>query len=50
MGRAILPDYPYHIIQRGHNRLAVFTETSRVNKSVPFSGASAANTVLLGDH
>lgn len=26
MTRAILPGYPHHIVQRGHNRQAVFTE------------------------
>ena len=26
MGRAVLPDYPHHIIQRGHNRQVVFAE------------------------
>src|SRR5437762_2638769 len=24
MGRVILPDYPHHIVQRGHNRQPVF--------------------------
>ena len=27
MGRAVLPDYPHRIIQRGHNRQVVFAET-----------------------
>ena len=27
MGRAVLPDYPHHIIQRGHNRQVIFAET-----------------------
>lgn len=26
VGRAVLPDYPHHIIQRGHNRQVVFAE------------------------
>ena len=26
MGRSVLPDYPHHIIQRGHNRQVVFAE------------------------
>ena len=26
MGRVILPRYPHHIVQRGHNRQAVFVE------------------------
>ena len=26
MGRSVLPDYPHHIIQRGHNRQVVFSE------------------------
>jgi len=26
MGRVILPGYPHHIVQRGHNRQAVFAE------------------------
>ncbi len=26
MGRAVLPGYPHHIIQRGHNRQVVFAE------------------------
>ncbi len=26
MGRVILPRYPHHIVQRGHNRQAVFAE------------------------
>ena len=26
-GRTILPDFSHHIVQRGHNRQAVFTET-----------------------
>ena len=25
-GRVILPEYPHHIVQRGHNRQAVFAE------------------------
>jgi len=24
MGRMVLPNYPHHIVQRGHNRLFVF--------------------------
>ena len=27
MGRSVLPDYPHHIIQRGHNRQVVFAES-----------------------
>ena len=27
MGRVILPRYPHHIVQRGHNRQVVFVET-----------------------
>ncbi|WP_084614868.1 transposase [Pseudomonas batumici] len=26
MGRVVLPNYPHHIVQRGHNRQAVFAE------------------------
>ena len=26
LGRTILPDYPHHVVQRGHNRQVVFTE------------------------
>ena len=26
MGRVILPGYPHHIVQRGHNRRVVFAE------------------------
>ena len=26
IGRAVLPDYPHHIIQRGHNPQVVFVE------------------------
>jgi pimeloyl-ACP methyl ester carboxylesterase len=46
MGRAVLPDYPLHIIQRRHNRQVVFAEaiekpsrnmSRQVNKSVPSS-------------
>jgi hypothetical protein len=43
MGRAVLPDYSHHIIQRGHNRQAAFAETNQVNKSVPFSQDEGAN-------
>lgn len=27
IGRVVLPGYPHHIIQRGHNRQVVFAET-----------------------
>ncbi|WP_256346595.1 transposase, partial [Pseudomonas gingeri] len=27
MGRVVLPNYPHHIVQRGHNRQVVFAET-----------------------
>ncbi|MEK7759787.1 MAG: transposase, partial [Pseudomonadota bacterium] len=27
MGRVILPRYPHHIVQRGHNHQVVFVET-----------------------
>lgn len=26
IGRTVLPDYPHHIVQRGHNRQVVFAE------------------------
>lgn len=26
VGRVVLPDYPHHIVQRGHNRLVVFAQ------------------------
>ena len=26
MGRRVLPDFPHHIVQRGHNRQVVFAE------------------------
>jgi len=26
MGRTVLPCYPHHIVQRGHNRQVVFAE------------------------
>lgn len=26
MGRVVLPNYPHHVVQRGHNRQAVFAE------------------------
>jgi len=26
MGRTVLPDYPHHVVQRGHNRQVVFAE------------------------
>ena len=25
MGRIVLPNYPHHVVQRGHNRQVVFT-------------------------
>lgn len=28
MGRVILPNYPHHVVQRGHNRQVVFAESS----------------------
>ena len=28
MGRVVLPNYPHHIVQRGHNRQAVFAEAA----------------------
>jgi putative transposase len=28
MGRAILPDYPHHVMQRGHNRQVVFAQNA----------------------
>ena len=27
MGSAVLPDYPHHIIQRGHDRQVIFAES-----------------------
>ena len=27
MGRAMLPSYPHHVVQRGHNRQVIFAET-----------------------
>ena len=26
MGRVVLPNYPHHVVQRGHNRQVVFAE------------------------
>ena len=26
MGRVMLPNYPHHVVQRGHNRQVVFAE------------------------
>jgi putative transposase len=26
LGRAVLPNYPYHVVQRGHNKQFVFAE------------------------
>lgn len=26
IGRIVLPDYPHHIVQRGHNRQVVFAQ------------------------
>lgn len=26
VGRVVLPDYPHHVIQRGHNRQVVFAQ------------------------
>lgn len=28
MGRVVLPDYPHHVVQRGHNRQVVFAGES----------------------
>jgi Transposase IS200 like len=28
IGRVVLPNYPHHIVQRGHNRRVVFAETA----------------------
>jgi len=28
MGRIVLPNYPHHVVQRGHNRQVVFAEPS----------------------
>jgi putative transposase len=28
VGRVVLPNYPHHIVQRGHNRQAVFAEAA----------------------
>ncbi len=28
MGRVVVPEYPHHIVQRGHDRKAVFGEDS----------------------
>lgn len=28
MGRVTLPNYPHHVVQRGHNRQVVFAEAS----------------------
>jgi REP element-mobilizing transposase RayT len=28
MGRIVLPEYPHHVVQRGHDRNVVFTEAS----------------------
>lgn len=34
MGRAVLPDYPHHIIRRGHNRQLVFAEAEDSKRGV----------------
>ena len=34
IGRAVLPDHPHHIIQRGHNRHVVFVEAGDVERYV----------------
>ena len=26
MGRVVLPNYPHHVVQRGHNKQVVFAE------------------------
>ncbi len=26
VGRVVLPDYPHHVVQRGHNRQVVFAQ------------------------
>ena len=31
LGRTILPDYPHHIVQRGHNRQVVFSRHTMCN-------------------
>jgi putative transposase len=48
MKRVVLPNYPHHVVQRGHNRQVVFAEDEdfqrylsdlyelATNKSVPF--------------
>ena len=40
MGRVVLPDYPHHIVQRGHNRQVIFVQAEDClvvnNKSVRF--------------
>ncbi|NWL76729.1 transposase, partial [Pseudomonas taiwanensis] len=28
VGRVLLPNYPHHIVQRGHNRQVVFAENA----------------------
>jgi len=32
MGRVVLPNYPHHVVQRGHNRQVVFaSETTNID-------------------
>jgi hypothetical protein len=33
MGRVVLPNYPHHVVQRGHNKQVVFAATSRTCES-----------------
>jgi len=32
MARVVLPHYPHHIVQRGHNRQVIFAEVTNTNK------------------
>ncbi len=37
IGRIVVPNMPHHVVQRGHDRNAVFVEDQIKNKSVPVS-------------
>ena len=34
MGRVILPNYPHHVVQRGHNRQVVFADDTDFSRYI----------------
>ena len=37
MGRVVLPNYPHHVVQRGHNRQVVFAAAEQKRGQIYYS-------------